>query len=87
VIDVKTGGGAISADPRFTSATSSVPTDDGVLYLDVPAIVAVIRGQFPPAEAASFDEIGRSLKPIEAVVAGTKNEPDIQRTRLFIRIP
>ena len=27
------------------------------------------------------------LKPIEAVVAGTKNEPDLQRTRLFIRIP
>jgi hypothetical protein len=88
VIDVQAGGGAISADPRFTSATASVPTDDGVLYLDVPAIVAVVRGQFPPAEAASFDnEIGKSLKPIEAVVAGTKNEPDLQRTRLFIRIP
>ena len=87
VIDVQAGGGAISDAPRFTSATASVPTDDGVLYLDVPAIVAVIRGQFPPAEAASFDEIGKSLKPIEAVVAGTKNEPDLQRTRLFIRIP
>jgi len=88
VIDVKRGGGAISEDPRFTSATASVPTDDGVLYLDVPAIVAVVRGQFPPAEAASFDnQVGAALKPIEAVVAGTKNEPDLQRTRLFIRIP
>jgi len=54
----------------------------------VPAIVAVVRGQFPPAEAASFDNrVGEALKPIEAVVAGTKNEPDLQRTRLFIRIP
>jgi hypothetical protein len=88
VIDVQKGGGAISGDPRFTSATASVPTDDGVLYLDVPAIVAVVRGQFPPAEAASFDnQVGEALKPIEAVVAGTKNEPDLQRTRLFIRIP
>ncbi len=88
VIDVRRGGGAISGDPRFTSATASVPTDDGVLYLDVPAIVAVVRGQFPPAEAASFDnEVGGALKPIEAVVAGTTNEPDLQRTRLFIRIP
>ena len=88
VIDVQRGGGAISGDPRFTSATASVPTDDGVLYLDVPAIVAVVRGQFPPAEAASFDnQVGEALKPIEAVVAGTKNEPDLQRTRLFIRIP
>jgi len=88
VIDVQAGGGAISADPRFISATARVPTDDGVLYLDVPSIIAVVRGQFPPAEAASFDnEIGPSLKPIEAVVAGTKNEPDLQRTRLFIRIP
>ena len=88
VIDVRRGGEAISGDPRFTSATASVPTDDGVLYLDVPAIVAVVRGQFPPAEAASFDnEVGGALKPIEAVVAGTKNEPDLQRTRLFIRIP
>lgn len=88
VIDVQRGGGAISEDPRFTSATASVPTDDGVLYLDVPAIVAVVRGQFPPAEAASFDnQVGAALKPIEAVVAGTKNEPDLQRTRLFIRIP
>jgi hypothetical protein len=50
--------------------------------------VNVIRGQFPPAEVASFDnEIGQSLKPIEAVVAGTKNEPDLQRTRLFVWIP
>ena len=88
VIDVQRGGGTISEDPRFTSATASVPTDDGVLYLDVPAIVAVVRGQFPPAEAASFDnQVGAALKPIEAVVAGTKNEPDLQRTRLFIRIP
>ena len=88
VIDVLRGGGTISEDPRFTSATASVPTDDGVLYLDVPAIVAVVRGQFPPAEAASFDnQVGAALKPIEAVVAGTKNEPDLQRTRLFIRIP
>jgi hypothetical protein len=88
VIDVHAGGGSISTAARFTSATASVPTDDGVLYLDVPAIVNVIRGQFPPAEVASFDnEIGRSLKPIEAVVAGTKNEPDLQRTRLFIWIP
>ena len=88
VIDVQRGEGAISGDPRFTSATASVPTDDGVLYLDVPAIVAVVRGQFPPAEAASFDNrVGEALKPIEAVVAGTKNEPDLQRTRLFIRIP
>jgi len=88
VIDVQRGGGAISGAPRFTSATASVPTDDGVLYLDVPAIVAVVRGQLPPAEAASFDnQVGASLKPIEAVVAGTKNEPDLQRTRLFIRIP
>ena len=48
----------------------------------------MIRSQFPPAEAASFDnEIGKSLKPIEAVVAGIKNEPDLQRTRLFIWIP
>jgi hypothetical protein len=88
VIDAQRGGGAISGDPRFTSATASVPTDDGVLYLDVSAIVAVVRGQFPPAEAASFDnQVGDALKPIEAVVAGTKNEPDLQRTRLFIRIP
>ena len=88
VIDVHAGGPAISAAARFTSATASVPTDDGVLYLDVPAIVNVVRGQFPPAEVATFDnEIGRSLKPIEAVVAGTKNEPDLQRTRVFIWIP
>jgi hypothetical protein len=88
VIDVQKSGAAISGDPRFISATSSVPTDDGVLYLDVPAIVAAIRGQLPPAEAASFDNnVGEALQPIEAVVAGTKNDPGVQRTRLFIRIP
>jgi hypothetical protein len=88
VIDVQAGRGSDLRGPRFTSATASVPTDDGVLYLDVPAIVAVVRGQLPPAEAASFDnQVGEALKPIEAVVAGTENEPDLQRTRLFIRIP
>ena len=54
----------------------------------MPAIVQAVRGQLPPEEAASFDnELGKALKPIEAVVAGTKNEPDLQRTRLFVRIP
>ncbi len=88
VVDTHGTGSSISSSPRFTSATASVPTDDGILYLDVPAIVQAVRGQLPPEEAASFDtELGKALKPIEAVVAGTKNEPDLQRTRLFVRIP
>jgi len=88
VIDAKASGSSISADPGFTSATQGVPTSDGVLYVDVPAVVEAIRPQLPPDAQAEFDaEVAKNLAPIEAVVAGSENGPDVQRTRLLVRIP
>jgi hypothetical protein len=88
IIDTKASGASISSDPGFVSATATVPTSDGVLYLDVPAIVDAVPARWPTEAAQRFDEeIGRKLAPIEAVVAGTENLPDEQRARLFIRIP
>jgi hypothetical protein len=88
IVDVRASGDSIASDPGFTSATSVVPSQDGVLYLDVPAIVDAVPSRWPADEAARFrHEAGRYLDPIEAVVAGMRNEAVEQRLRLLIRIP
>jgi hypothetical protein len=88
LIDVQARGDSISSDPGFTAATSTVPSQDGVLYVDVPAIVEAVPSKWPPQEAARFqEEARRYVGPIEAVVAGMQNEADEQRVRLFVQIP
>ena len=88
VIDTKASGSSISSDAGFTSAIANVPASDGVLYLDVPALVDSVRHQLSPQEAADFDQqVGKDLAPIEAVVAGSENGSDQQRLRLLVRIP
>jgi Protein of unknown function (DUF3352) len=88
LIDVKASGESISSDPGFIAATATVPAQDGVLYVDVPAIVDAVPSRWSREEAARFrQEAGRYLGPIEAVVAGMQNEADEQRVRLFVRIP
>jgi len=88
VVDTKASGSSISSDPGFTAATQNVPTSDGVLYLDVPAIVATVRQQLPPQVRADFDDrAGKDLAPIEAVVAGSENSQDEQRIRVLVRVP
>jgi Protein of unknown function (DUF3352) len=85
ILDARSSGSTISTDPGFTAAIANVQTSDGVLYVDVPAIVDSVRRQLPPGE---FDpQIGANLAPIEAVVAGSENSADEQRMRLLIRIP
>jgi len=88
IVDTRSSGSSITTDPGFTTATANVPTQDGVLYVDVPAVAAAIPSRWPPEAAAQFhQEVGRFLDPIEAVVAGVQNGPDEQRLRLFVRIP
>jgi hypothetical protein len=88
VIDAHASGASISSNPGFTSATANVPTSDGVLYVDVPALVEAVPSRWGREMAAQFRaEVGRYLEPIEAVVAGSENGPDEQRLRLLIRIP
>jgi hypothetical protein len=85
ILDARSSGAVISSDPGFVSATANVPTSDGVLYVDVPALVESVRGQLPPD--ALDPQVLANLAPIEAVVAGSENGPDEQRARLLIRIP
>jgi hypothetical protein len=85
ILDARSSGSTISSDPGFTSAIASVPTSDGVLYVDVPAIVHSVRGQLPPDELDP--QVIANLAPIEAVVAGSENSNDQQRMRLLVRIP
>jgi hypothetical protein len=88
ILEARSSGAAISTDPGFTAAIANVPTSDGVLYVDVPAILDSARRQLPPDVAKQFDEeVGTNLAPIEAVVAGSENTADEQRMRLLVRIP
>jgi hypothetical protein len=85
ILDARSSGSTISSDPGFAAATANVPASDGVLYVDVPAVVDSIRRQLPPGELDP--QVSANLAPIEAVVAGSENSADEQRMRLLIRIP
>jgi Protein of unknown function (DUF3352) len=85
ILDARSSGSVISSDPGFAAATANIPTSDGVLYLDVPALVESVRGQLP--SDALDPQVLANLAPIEAVVAGSENSADEQRARLLVRIP
>jgi len=85
ILDARSSGSVISSDAGFVAATANIPTSDGVLYVDVPALVQSVRGQLPPE--ALDPQVLANLAPIEAVVAGSENSADEQRARLLVRIP
>ena len=88
-VDLSNGSGdAITADPGYTSATSSVPGTGSVLYLDVQAILTAVKGILPADEYQAFlDQGGRDVEPIEAVVAGGTSDENGSTARLLIKIP
>jgi uncharacterized protein DUF3352 len=88
-IDLSNGtGDAITSDPGYIAATDEVPGTSVVAYVDLPAILAAVKGFLPADEYQAFlDEGGKDLVPIEAIVAGGSSDERSVSMRLFIKVP
>lgn len=87
IVDLSADGGGIDQDPDFASATSTVPSGDGLLFVDVQGALSGIRAELDPSAQADFDEGVKNLVPISTVVMGASGDATGQHTRLFVKIP
>lgn len=78
VIDTAQGGPAISDSETFAAASSSVPTGDGLVFIDLSAIAAT-------AELMSPTDAG-DVTALEYFVAGADSDLASQRGRAFLSI-
>ena len=87
IVDLSMDGGGIDQDPGFTSAVSSVPSGDGMLFVDVQGALEGVRAQLDPSEQADFDEQMKNVAPISTVVMGAAGDASAQHMRLLVGIP
>jgi hypothetical protein len=87
VLDAQTDG-SLTADPAYLRGIGGVPTDDGLLYVDVSRVVSSIRDALPQEDRDAFDEeIGPDLRTIRSVAFGVDMNETRQRFRMFVAIP
>lgn len=87
LIDTKASGEDVRSGPVFTSATASVPTDEGVFFLDVRAIAEAVRQNLPPDDQAFYDaDVAPNIAPITAFVVGSESDEEHQTIRMFLQI-
>jgi hypothetical protein len=82
IIDLSQGSGSsIESEPAYTGALDRVPSSDGVFFIDVEGVVAVLEEQGAPA-----DELA-NLRPIVTFIVGSDSDLEGARARLFVEIP
>jgi hypothetical protein len=88
VLDSHESGSTINKSPTFKAITSHVATsNNGMFYLDVPAVVSAIRKVLPPDAQASFDsKVAPYLNPIGAVGLSGQTASDHITFTLFVQI-
>jgi len=84
IIELSQGGGdPIGEDPTYAEASSRVPTDDSVFFVNVADIVAVLSEQIGTEAATELE----AIEPITIVMMGSSSDLEGTRTRVFIEIP
>ena len=88
-IDLSRGkGDPITSDPGFSSATAEVPGTSNVVYVDVQAVLSVLKTFLPPDAYQQFlDAGGRDVEPIDVIVAGGTTDENGSTARVLIRVP
>jgi hypothetical protein len=88
VLDSHTSGSTISTSPTYQAVTSHVGTsNNGVLYVDVPAVLRAIRTALPPSAQASYDSSAAPyLNHFGAVELATRNASDHMTFTLFVGV-
>ena len=87
-LDSRASGSTISRSPTYNAVTSHVATsNNGMFYMDIPAVVSAIRKVLPPDVLASFDgSAGPFVNRLGAVELSTKNASDHVTFSLFVLI-
>ncbi|MEP6477235.1 MAG: DUF3352 domain-containing protein [Actinomycetota bacterium] len=87
LIDTQASGEDVRTAPVFSSATATVPSTEGVFFLDVQAIAATVRENLPPDVQAIYDrDVAPNLAPVTALVVGSESDEQHQRLRVFLQM-
>jgi hypothetical protein len=88
VLDSHASGSTIGTSSSYQAVTTHVGTgNNGVLYVDVPAVLRAIRTALPPGAQASFDSSAAPyLGHFGAVELATRNASDHMAFTLFVQI-
>jgi Protein of unknown function (DUF3352) len=88
VLDSHASGSTISTSPNYQAVASHVGTsNNGMLYVDVPAVLRAIRTALPPSAQASYDSgAAPYLNHFGAVELATRNASDHMTFTLFVQI-
>jgi Protein of unknown function (DUF3352) len=88
VLDSHASGSTIGTSSSYQAVTTHVGTgNNGVLYVDVPAVLRAIRTALPPGAQASFDSSAAPyLGHCGAVELATRNASDHMAFTLFVQI-
>jgi hypothetical protein len=87
LIDTEASGEDIRTASVYSSATATVPSTEGVFFLDVQAIASTVRKNLPPDAQAVYDrDVEPNLAPISAFVIGSESDEQHQRIRMFLQI-
>jgi hypothetical protein len=88
VLDSHASGSTISTSPSYQAVTSHVGTsNNGMLYVDIPAVLRAIRTALPPGAQTSYDSgAAPYLNHFGAVELATRNASDHMMFTLFVQI-
>ena len=87
LIDTEASGQDIRTASVFSSATATVPSTEGVFFLDVQGIASTVRENLPPDAQATYDrDVAPNLAPISAFVIGSESDEQHQTVRMFLQI-
>jgi hypothetical protein len=80
-------GPSIVASDAFVRATAGLPSDDGMVFVDVQAVARAVRDGLGADERERFDEVVMPwLRSIRAVAFGAGSAGTLQRARLLIQV-
>jgi hypothetical protein len=86
VLHARSSGDDITQAANFEEAVGDRVVNDGMLYLDVEAIVRAVRDVLPPDARAEFDsDIQPNLEPIRALAVTGSGGSSVTRVFLLIR--
>jgi Protein of unknown function (DUF3352) len=85
-IDAHTGADVTQA-PTFRQASGHVQrANQGMVYVDVGAILDAVRASIGPSETAHFDDVTKNVRPVKAMVLAGTNSGDLVQETWFILI-
>ena len=88
IIDAKADGVNITSAPNLVdAATAGELSNNGMIYIDLEAVIKEFRKAVPPDDLSRFDALGASnLGPLKAFLMTGRNGTDHSTVRMFLLI-